>query len=231
MQSLFITGTDTGVGKTVLAASLYALCRAQGINAIPMKPVQTGCVKKAGKWIAPDIEFCLSMSMFKPLGEEMKHIAPYQFEPACSPHLAAQKDSAAIDIEYIVKCFQTLTARYDTVLVEGAGGVLVPLSENKTMLDLMIALKLPVLLAARPGLGTLNHTLLSIKALRHYNVFIKGVVFIETGPVAHGFIEEENIRMIEKLGQIPVYGPLPYMENLASGTIEACHVTALFDVL
>ena len=131
-----------------------------------MKPVQTGCVREQQGVKAPDIEFCLDSAGIKNIDIGMDLMAPYMFEPACSPHLAAEMAGTEISIAAITSCFKKLSEKHEYIVVEGAGGVMVPLSRRESMIDLMRALKLPVVLVARPGLGTLNHTLLSLNALK-----------------------------------------------------------------
>ena len=173
MKGLFITGTDTGVGKTALSALLLAELRRRNINATPIKPVQTGCEGNV-----PDLDYSLSMAAMEVDAETYANMAPYTFEPACSPHLAAEMAGTEIDIAEMVIAARTLASEYEFVIAEGAGGIMVPLNRRETTLDLMQALKLPILIAARPGLGTINHTLLTIRALRSDGLEIAGVVFV-----------------------------------------------------
>ena len=245
VNGLFITGTDTGIGKTVLSALLLAELRRRGINAAPMKPVQTGCVAEGFRPEAldlrengapglsvPDLDYALSMASMRVDSETYGTMSPYLFEPACSPHLAAEMAGREIEIAEIVIAARKLLDEYDVVIAEGAGGILVPLNqraasdaqiiseENRakpgsTMLDLMQAMKLPVLIAARPGLGTINHTLLSIRALRSDGLDIAGVVFVASTDDDAGFIEQDNILTIERFGNIPILGTLPYCAALA----------------
>lgn len=211
MRGLFVTGTDTGVGKTVLSALLLAELRRRNFNAAPIKPVQTGC-----EGDVPDLDYSLSMADLKVSGDDYRNMAPYTFDPACSPHLAAEMDGVEIDIAEMVIAARTLASEYEFIVAEGAGGVLVPLNRRETMLDLMQALKLPVLLAARSGLGTINHTLLSIRALRSDNLEIAGVVFVAGQPGEPGIIEEDNGTTIEQYGKVPVLGTIPYCAQLAT---------------
>jgi dethiobiotin synthetase len=111
-----------------------------------------------------------------------------------------------------------LASDYEFVIAEGAGGIMVPLNHRETMLDLMQALKFPVLVVARPGLGTINHTLLSIRALRSDGLDIAGVVFVASKPGQAGFIEEDNAATIEQFGKVPVLGTIPYCAQLATPT-------------
>ena len=238
MNGLFITGTDTGIGKTALSALLLAELRQRNINAAPMKPAQTGCSKAATGvrnqesgignqetdtchlppatcLSVPDLDYSLSMASMQVSTENYANMSPYQFEPACSPHLAAEMAGTEIDIAEMVIAARTLAAEYEFVIAEGAGGIMVPLNRRETMLDLMQALKFPILLAARPGLGTINHTLLSIRALRSDGLDIAGLVFVASTDEEPGFIEEDNVATIEQFGKVPVLGTIPFCERLA----------------
>ncbi len=213
MNGLFITGTDTDIGKTALSALLLAELRRRKINAAPMKPAQTGCNGNV-----PDLDYSLSMAGMAVEPETYKAMAPYTFEPACSPHLAAEMAGVEIDLAEIVIAARSLTKTYEFIIAEGAGGIKVPLNPHELMLDLMQALKLPIILAARPGLGTINHPLLSIQALRAERLDIAGVVFVATTPDESSFIEKDNITTIELFGKVPVLGTLPYCAALQTPT-------------
>jgi len=141
-------------------------------------------------------------------------MSPYRFEPACSPHLAAELAGTEIEISRIVSAARELAAKYDSLIVEGAGGILVPLNRRELMLDLMAKLNLPVLLAARPGLGTINHTLLSIRALREADLKIAGIVFVAGAAGESGVIEEDNVFTIEQFGNVPILGTIPFCPQL-----------------
>jgi dethiobiotin synthetase len=206
----FITGTDTGVGKTFVAAGVLAGLRRLGVDAVPMKPVQTGCIRRAGILCAPDLEFCLAAADLVPSASERALMAPYLFQPACSPHLAAARAGVRISLPRIVRAARTLATRHACLVAEGAGGVLVPLDGRLTQLDLMRKLGLPVVLVARPGLGTINHTLLSLRALREAGLTVRGVVFNPTAPGRPGIIESDNAVTVARLGGVTVLASLPY---------------------
>lgn len=225
-MSVFITGTDTDVGKTALTGLLLAALLEQGADAVPMKPVQTGC--EDGQ--VPDLDFYERVTGRR-FGNHALH-APYLYEPACSPHLAAEMAGRPIDLGRIVDSYEKLQASHETVLVEGAGGIMVPLNESEMMLDLMKALNLPVLLAARPGLGTINHTLLSLEVLRQSGLDVLGVVIVESFAGAHDFIEADNRAAIEKYGEIPVLATIPYVENAGvTGFAGGSILQQMIDVL
>ena len=137
-------------------------------------------------------------------------MAPYCFQPACSPHLAARLAGQRISLNHIERAYLRLSRNYDGVIVEGAGGVLVPLNTNESMLDLMRRLKLPVLLVARAGLGTINQTLLSLRILKDANLSVLGVVLNHVSPGRWGQIEDDNRRTIERLGRVKVLACIRY---------------------
>jgi dethiobiotin synthase len=192
-QRYFITGTDTGVGKTVLSAMLCA-----ALDASYWKPIQTGTEVDSD-----------SRSVAELVGLAPEKILPeaYQFAPAVSPHLAARLAGVRIDLAKI-----KLPASDAPLIVEGAGGVLVPINERELMTDLMRLLGLPVLLATRSSLGTINHTTLSLAALRNAGVEVAGVVMI-------GAPNVENRAAIEEYGKVRVVGEIPWLTEINRGVL------------
>ena len=236
-KGIFVTGTDTGVGKTVVTAALVSLFRAGGIDAVPMKPVHTGCISTPHGWVVVDLEFCLNMANLEPQPAERKLMAPYCFQPACSPHLAAAQARETISISRIVHDFSALKANHELVIVEGAGGMLVPINGEETMLDVMVGLSLPVLLVARPWLGTINHTLLSLRELARAGVPVLGVIFDDSRPCAWDEIVRDNRLTIERFSDAPVLGHLPFIKEIEAKSykdfLEACsaHLPSAKDLL
>ncbi len=210
-QGIFITGTDTGVGKTWVSAALLSVLRASGVDAVPMKPVQTGAIRRNGRWHSPDLDFCLALTGLHPGRLEYALMAPCCFRKACSPHLAAAVSGRRLGFDRIQTCLSALQVRHAFVVVEGAGGVCVPLCGRRTMLDLIVTLGLPVVVVARPGLGTINHTLLTLQGLRRARARVLGVVFNASAPGRPGLIERDNMRSIARLGAVRVLGCLPFM--------------------
>lgn len=227
-KGLFITGTDTEVGKTIVTAGLLRYLRARGIDAVSMKPVQTGAVALNGALVAPDLEFHHHAARLKPAEAERALMAPYLYEPACSPHLAGRLAGDYPKIPRILEAAQALAAKHDLLLIEGAGGVYAPLNESATMLDLMQALGMPVVLVAHRGLGTINHSLLSIRALESAGLPLLGIVFNEIQPGEEDFIKKDNPNAVETFGKVKVLGNVNYLENLeaepdtAWATFERC---------
>jgi dethiobiotin synthetase len=184
-KQFFITGTDTGVGKTMLSALLCA-----ALDANYWKPIQTGADEDSDSRTVAELAELPASRIFP---------EAYRFAQPVSPHLAARWAGAQIELERIQI---PETARGGPLIVEGAGGVMVPLNEREFMVDLMRQLGLPVLVAVRSSLGTINHTLLTLAALRRANVTVAGVVMI-------GEPNIENREAIERCGKIRVVGEIP----------------------
>lgn len=220
MKGFFVTGTDTGVGKTVVSAALVAAARARGIDAVPMKPVQTGCTLNGRMHVATDLEFALSMSGLRPAPAERERMAPYCFQPACSPHLAARLARRPIRIDHICTAARRLERDHDALVVEGAGGILVPINAKRTQLDVMVRLDLPVILVSPPGLGALNHTLLSLERLHDAGLTVAAIMIVCTAAGGARYIEDDNRQTLKSFTGLPVMGPLPYMRGIASQVMK-----------
>ena len=214
-----MTGTDTGAGKTALTAILVAGARAAGLDAVPMKPVQTGVPPRRGP--AGDLRVVARAAGWRPGPGETDLVSPFRFRPACSPHRASALAGRAIGFGTVLRAFRSLRARHEAVIVEGAGGVLAPVAGRRTMLDLMEALRLPVLVAARPGLGTLNHTMLTCGAIRARGLDVAGVVLVQSEPGRWSPLMEDNRRTLLRFG-VPVLGRLPHMPAFARDPRAAC---------
>jgi dethiobiotin synthase len=193
-RGVFVTGTDTDVGKTYVSRILAeGFARTHEVHY--MKPVQTGCTRDtSGNLVAPDYEFVLAGGNIAP--QEPGHGVPCRFEPACSPHLAASRAGVTISIDRIREIFLGIADRKSVTIVEGAGGVLVPLSESSTMADLMLHLGLPVILVTEPRIGTLNHTLLTVEALAARKIGIAGVVLNNIHAMPGNYIYHDIVRVI-----------------------------------
>lgn len=216
MKGFFITGTDTNVGKTVVTAGLLCWLRKNNVNAIPMKPVQTGAMESAGNFYSQDLAFCLKSCDLELTQKEIRLLSPFCYKTACSPHLAGKIAGKYPDINTIIKNLKAVNDIYDCVLVEGAGGIMVPLNKTKTMLDLMREINFPIILVTRSTLGTVNHTLLSINKLRDSELEIAGVVVNDTVPEhkKNNFIREDNISTISKLGRVKILAVINYLPQI-----------------
>ena len=191
MNGFFVTGTDTGIGKTVLSALLVA-----ALDGIYWKPVQTGAIEDTDRG---------SVRLWAGCPEDRLLPERYCFDPPVSPHLAAREAGVRIALDDFELPAPELGHPF---IVEGAGGVTVPLNENDLMLDLMLCLSLPVIVAARTALGTINHTLLTLLALRGAELDVHGVVMI-------GKENIENRRAIEHYGKVNVVGHIPVLQEIS----------------
>jgi dethiobiotin synthetase len=207
-SAVFVTGTDTGVGKTIVAAGLTYCLRNAGLDAVPMKPVQTGASKDNGRLVSRDLQLCLRTADLRPSLDEELNMNPYCLETECSPHLAARIEGRPIDLDHISECFRKLLSARDAVVVEGAGGVFAPINESETMLDLIRTMAIPTIIVARRGLGTINHTLLTLQALRQVGVEVFGVILNDHLHSSPEFIGEDNVRTIARLGHVPILGQI-----------------------
>jgi dethiobiotin synthetase len=196
----FITGTDTNVGKTFVTAVMLSALRADSVDAVAMKPVQTGA--KRGR--SPDLDFCARAAAWKFSRDEIDDLCPCRLPLPASPHLAARIARKKIEPEKIIAAFRQLQRRHDAVLVEGAGGLLVPFRDGFFQRDLISALGIPAIVVARPGLGTLNHTLLTVESLWKKKIPIAAVVLSGGSPKATT-IEKDNEEFLRRfLRPVPV---------------------------
>jgi dethiobiotin synthase len=160
-----------------------------------MKPVQTGCVRDPqGNLTAPDFDYVMKNGAY--MSAEMDDHVPYRFEPACSPHLAASLAGVTISLEHIRGKFACVSDRKSITIVEGAGGVLTPLSETESMIDLMLHLRLRVVVVTSPRVGTLNHTLLTLEALAKRGIEPAGLVVNNAHAAAEDFIFHDTLRVL-----------------------------------
>jgi dethiobiotin synthetase len=198
MRGLFITGTDTGAGKTIVAASLIAAMAAAGEPVRAHKPAVTGLDGPLGSWPA-DHELLASAAGMSP-----EQVAPLRYGPAVSPQLAAELAGERVEPESIAARARA-AGELGPLVVEGAGGLLSPLAEDYTVCDLASALGLPVLVAARPGLGTINHSLLTLRVARAAGLEVRAVV-LTPWPAEPSRLQIANRGAIERMGDVEVAG-------------------------
>jgi dethiobiotin synthetase len=207
-RGLFITGTDTGVGKTVVAAGLVASLRNSGVDIGVMKPIETGFSLRFS-----DAFFLKRMAG---ISDPLENICPYRFKFPLSPYTAAQLEKASIRLDKIRQAYRRLLMKHQAVFVEGAGGLLVPLTRKMTMADLALRLDLPLLIVARTSLGTLNHTLLTVEVARRRGVKVAGVIFNHLVQ-RRGLAERTNPSVIKDFLSVPILGEIPYAPFLKGG--------------
>jgi dethiobiotin synthetase len=210
VRGLFVTGTDTGVGKTVLSASLLAALRAAGEPVSAYKPAVTGLDEpppdgEQAPW-PPDHELLGEAAGIAP-----EQVAPLRYGPAVSPQLAAELAGEPLARERVLEGARSALSGASTspegerrtLIVEGAGGLLSPLAEKLTVCDLAVAMRLPLLIAARAGLGTINHTLLTLQVARAHGLNVRAVV-LTPWPDRPSALEESNRSEIARFGFVEV---------------------------
>lgn len=205
-KGIFITGTDTGVGKTYVAAGIAEALRDM-LNVGVMKPVETGCPTRKGDLVPRDAYRLINASA---VNDELDLVNPYRFSKPLAPYVAAGLEGTKISMSRIMKAFQTLNRRHEFLIVEGAGGVMVPLTKEVTFLDLAQVMRIPVLIVARPGLGTINHTLLTVAALRTRRIPMAGIVINYAQAQAQGIAEKTNPTTIEKISGVQILSSVPF---------------------
>jgi dethiobiotin synthetase len=196
-QAFFITGTDTDAGKTYVACKLIQQYVAQGFKVIGMKPVAAGTEFVDGAWVNDDV---LKLEAASNVKAPRELINPYSLNPAIAPHIAAEKVGVEIKISVIKEAFEALSKLADIVVVEGAGGFLVPLNDKESIADLAVALDIPVILVVGMKLGCINHSLLTLEAIKARNLTLHGWVANKIAPDMACY--DENIATITQKMQL-----------------------------
>lgn len=211
-KGIFITGTDTGVGKTFVAATLAAYLRDAGYRVGVMKPAETGCEDSDGKLTPAD---ALRLKDASGCTEVIEKICPYQFAEPLAPSVAAERAGVKIDIDHLLAVYDDISSSHDVTLVEGAGGLLVPLLPSYTYADLARVFKLPILVVAANKLGIINHLLLTLehagcKSLRTLG-YVLNRISNETSLAA-----DTNREVLSNLSGVPCLGEFPFVESVES---------------
>lgn len=209
--AIFITGTDTEVGKTVVAAGLAMAFKKRGVDVGVMKPAVTGCRTRRGRRVSEDVDYLVKASGCT---DEPRLVSPYMLRDPLAPEVAARREGVRLDLRRIFSAFRRLGERHEALIVEGAGGLFVPIKRKYFMIDLIAALGSPIVLVARPGLGTINHTLLSCEAARTKNIGIAGVV-INDYPKKPSLAERTNPDVISRCAGAPLLGVMPHLPGVS----------------
>jgi len=227
IPGLFITGTDTGVGKTLVAGAIAAWFAGRGYRVAVSKPIATGCVHRREGLVSEDAEF---LAHHADARFPLNVICPQRFAAPLAPAVAAERAGQSVDWNAIDRAIQMMSRQSDVMIVEGVGGLLAPLDPQSTVLDMIGWLGLPAVIVARPGLGTINHTLLTVSALRQANAPIAGVVVNQYPAETPGIAEETNPRAIERWGKVPVLCLAPRFSQFTPPFLPADFVAAFENV-
>jgi dethiobiotin synthetase len=206
MRGFFVTATDTEVGKTLVTGGLAGVLCKRGYNIGVYKPIQSGHLSLDQNGDAARLRHLSGIN----IPEEM--ICPYSIEEPLAPQLALQRANKHVTLAHLLEHYQSLSSRFSSMFVEGAGGLAVPYTADGLVVDFAKMLRLPLLIVARPTLGTVNHTLLTIEYARQNGLDIAGII-LSGGLEEQKERAEENKAMIETYGQVPVLGALPWLGN------------------
>ncbi len=209
-KGVFVTGIGTGVGKTVIAGAIAASMKAHGLDIGVMKPVASGAKEIDGRLVSEDAMY---LKKIIDSTDDDELVSPILLKPPIAPTIAASKIGVPIDINKILKAYEELTNRHDFVVVEGVGGLMVPIDDTLFVADLVRKMDLSLVIVSSDYLGTINHTLLTVEYAKSRNIRIKGIVInmLKDG--------DDFIKEIEKYSSIPILGTIPFNENVS---VENC---------
>ncbi|MBI3399494.1 MAG: dethiobiotin synthase [Deltaproteobacteria bacterium] len=207
-KGFFITGTDTGVGKTFITAGIAVVLKEKGVDVGVMKPIETGCPGKDEKLGPQDALF---LKKAAGLSGDIDLINPYRFKAFLAPSIASRLENKSVDLKKIKECYDKLASQHKLMLVEGVGGLLVPLNETETVADLVKLLKLPLIIIAASRLGTINHTLLTVRYAQSIGIEVKGIILNYPA-----FSVDESLSTnqgeVKRLTGLPIFGELPFCD-------------------
>lgn len=210
-RGIFIIGTDTGVGKTVIAGAIARFLSSQGVDVGVMKPIETGCRKMKGRLLPADGAYLKDAARST---DAIRTITPCTYSAPLAPYAASLLEKKKVHLNAIVKTYDRLRRQHPFLIVEGVGGLMVPLTVHLDLLDLILLFDLPVLLVARSGLGTLNHTLLTLRYGSDHHVRFIGVILNQTLPEKE-LAEESNPEILSGRINVPLTG-FPYFKKSGS---------------
>lgn len=213
---IFVSGTDTGCGKTTVGRALCRALHLRGLEVGVTKPVESGCLREGGRLVAADAEALARAAGCRYLPDEV--ICPNRLELPASPERAAEAVGRVLDSETFLRALAAAREEADFVVAEGAGGLLVPVTSSLMMADVAALLELPLLIVARDALGTVNHTLLTLEAVRARNLDLAGVVFSAVEPAPSRL---DNLQAVETYGRVKVLGRLPFLPDADDDSLAA----------
>ena len=224
-RGVFVTATDTGVGKTVVSAGCALSLRARGMRVGVMKPVATGCIGDNGRLVSSDAVY-----LFEAAENEYAPLtSPVRFRNPVAPSIASIYEQKEVNLEAIRKAFRELQKHYDFLIVEGIGGILVPIKKNFLVANLIREMGLPLIIVSHVSLGAINHTLLTVDSALMRGFVIKGIIFIRAPLVNYSLAELTNPRVIHELTGLPVLGTLPDIQEVDVDRCRFGNFKAVFE--
>ena len=212
---IFITGTDTEIGKTVVAGGLAAALKAAGVNVGVMKPIASGGIQHKGRIVSEDAIFLKSAAQ---VDDALDLINPICLRHPLAPSVAAEIEGVSVDLRQIDDALAQLCQRHQFMVVEGVGGIAVPIRDDALVANMAQRFQLPLIVVARPNLGTINHTVLTVEFARSYNLEICGIVLNASQEESKGLAEKTNPKELERLTRLPILGTVPFAEHLQGDT-------------
>lgn len=216
-KGFFITGTDTGVGKTIITAALIKVISRLGFTTSGMKPLESGCLQQGDLLVPPDGMFIKTIAHME---ENIGHVTPCRFKSPLAPLPASEIEGITVDFEKIRKAFAGLSKKYDVVIVEGIGGLLVPITRDYSVMDMAKDFNLPLIVVSRPSLGTINHTMLTVNYALKEGLRVAGIIINYNQPPENTPAEATNPEVINRISPVPVIGIFPYLTDMESAAIE-----------
>jgi dethiobiotin synthetase len=210
-KGVFITGTDTEVGKTLIAAGMVVALQDQGIDVGVMKPLESGALCFESAPIPRDAFYLREIAGVQ---DDLGLVNPYCFQAPLAPGVAAEQEGVKVDLQRIKEAYEELKGRHQFMVVEGAGGLLVPIAKDTLLPELIKLLDLPLLVVARSSLGTINHALLTLSYCQREGLEVIGTVINKSNPDADP-AEESNPQYITQFGTVPLWGSFPYLRDYA----------------
>ncbi len=223
-KGFFITGTDTGVGKTVVAGAVVKALHSLGVRTGVMKPVETGCRREGDTLVPADGAFLRQVAG---IDEPLAMITPFRFESPLAPLAAADIEAMEVQVKGIKDAFLRMSRKYDAMVVEGIGGLMVPLRKDYYVAELAADLGLPLVVVARPGLGTINQTMLTLSHALRAGLTVAGIVINYSTPPERSLAEATNPGMLSRLAGAPLLGTFPYIEEISAEIIGSAAVSNL----
>jgi dethiobiotin synthetase len=220
---IFITGTDTGVGKTLVSAGLALVLKERGIKVGVMKPIATGCYGSEARLVSHDAVFLMEAAE----NDVPPLICPSRFRNPLAPNVAAAIEKKEINLKHIRDAYEEMHKIYDYVIVEGIGGLMVPITKDYFVANMIRDFQLPIVIVSRASLGTINHTLLTLDAALIRGFDIRGIIFNRIPVANFSLAEITNPKIIHELTNIPILGSLPEMDDV---DVETCRFGKLKDI-
>ncbi len=216
-KGFFITSTDTGAGKTIIARAVIKVMQSLNIKVCAMKPIESGCAKEGDVLIPYDGSLLRQAAHME---APLRLVTPCCFEKPLAPFAAAEIEGRTISIDEIKKAYFILQASHEAIVVEGIGGIMVPVTKDYYVVDLAKEFSLPLLIVIKPGLGTINHTMLTVNYALEAGLEVAGIVINYSRPPDNSLAEKTNPKVLEEICPIPIIGTFPYLKDVGEDAIE-----------